>query len=96
MSKKIRETSDYAGFKIPVKINSSLFSEIQDFGENDTAVIIEDWAENVYGETKFYLKNKLYGHTDKSGLAVCASIEELDLEEAVDLHTFKAPKQMQI
>lgn len=68
--KKMRETSDYEGFKIPVKRNSRLFSEIQDLEENDTAVVIEDWAENVYGETKVFIKDKLYAHTDKSGIAV--------------------------
>lgn len=82
----MRTPSEYRGKTLKLKKDSPTFLDISEENKtaNDkdesTAIVIEDWAENVCGKETFYTKDKLYGHLDKSNLARMVSIDELEIE----------------
>lgn len=81
----MRTPSEYKGKTLKLKKDSPTFLEIQEenkssnIKDNSTAIVIEDWAENVLAKENFYTKDKLYGHLDKSNLARMVSIDELEI-----------------
>lgn len=82
----MRTPSKYKGKIFKLKKDSPTFLDIQEENKSSavkdesTAIVIEDWAENVCKKETFYTKNKLYGHLDKSNLARMVSIDELEIE----------------
>lgn len=73
------KTSEYKGKKIQLKKTSKTYFCLQKEQDESTAIIIEDWAENVYRKTNDLIKGKLYGHLDRSGFARIVDLDELEL-----------------
>ena len=84
----MRIPSEYKGKTLQLKQDSPTFLDIQKENkttnnkDKSTAIVIEDWAENVCKKETFYTKDKLYGHLDKSHLARIVSIDELEIESS--------------
>ena len=88
----IRTQSEYKGKLLKLKEDSKTLKELSVEGEDEsTAILVEDWAENVLNKTTFLTKDKLYGHLDKSNLARIVGLDELELDECEVCSTGKVP-----
>lgn len=76
----MRTPSEDKGKKIKLKETSRTFLELKEEQDESTSIIIEDWAENVLGKTNDFIKERLYGHLDKSNLSRIVDLDELDLD----------------
>lgn len=78
--KIMRQPSEYKGKKIKLKETSRTYMELQEEQDDSTFIIIEDWAENVLEKTNEFIKDRLYGHLDKSNLSRIVDLDELELD----------------